>query len=213
VTAPDFRKLLVIGFDDQLKANEFLLAALRMRKNDKIQLHDAVFVQRDAEGRSAVQETQDISTGRGALGGALWGVLIGTLLGGPLGGVIGGAATAGSGALLAKLIDTGIKDKQIADLRELVSPGSTALALLVSHLSVADLQRELTRFPGATLVESDLSEAAVAAVRNALAEAGEHPYGGGAYETAAAPPAPAAAPAVGPPAPGASTPDQDRPAG
>jgi uncharacterized membrane protein len=175
VTAPDFRKLLVIGFDDPLRANEFMLAALRLRKNGLIQLHDAVFVQRDAEGRSVVQETQDISTGRGALGGGLWGVLIGTLLGGPVGGLIGGAATAGSGALLAKLIDTGIKDDRIAALRTTVPPGSTALALLVSHLSVADLQRELSRFPGATLVESDLPDAAVAAVRNALAEANS-PY-------------------------------------
>jgi uncharacterized membrane protein len=177
VTAPDYRKLLVIGFDDPLKANEFLLAVLRLRKNEMLQLHDAVFVRRDAEGRSSVQETQDISTGRGALGGGMWGLLIGTLLGGPIGGLIGGAATAGSGALLAKLIDTGIKDEQIAALRETVPPGSTALALLVSHLSVADLQRELARFPGATLVESDLPDAAVIAVRHALAEANQ-PFAG-----------------------------------
>lgn len=176
MTNPDYRKLLVIGFDDALTANEFMMAALRLRKNGLIQLHDAVFVQRDADGRSAVQETQDISTGRGALGGGLWGVLIGTLLGGPVGGLIGGAASAGSGALLAKLVDTGIKDDRIAALRRIVPPGSTALALLVSHLSVADLQRELARFPGATLVESDLPDAALAAVRNALAEA-RNPYG------------------------------------
>jgi uncharacterized membrane protein len=175
VTAPDVRKLLVIGFDDPLKANEFMLAVLRLRRNGLIQVHDAVFVQRDEAGRSAVQETQDISTGRGALGAGLWGALIGILLGGPVGGLIGGAASAGSGALLAKLVDTGIKDDRIAALRETVPPGSTALALLVSHLSVADLQRELARFPGATLVESDLPDAAVAAVRNALAEARE-PY-------------------------------------
>jgi uncharacterized membrane protein len=185
VTTPDFRKLLVIGFDDPLKANEFLLAVLRLRNNGLVQVHDAVFIRRDPDGRSSVQETQDISTGRGALGGGMWGLLIGTLLGGPIGGVIGGAASAGGGALLAKLIDTGIKDSQIADLRTTVSPGSTALALLVSHVSVADLQRELARFPGATLVESDLPDAAVAAVRNALAEAEAHePFAGG-------PPAPA----------------------
>jgi uncharacterized membrane protein len=189
VATPDVRKLLVIGFDDPLKANEFMLAVLRLRRNGLVQVHDAVFVQRDAEGRSAVQETQDISTGRGALGGGLWGVLIGTLLGGPVGGLIGGAATAGSGALLAKLIDTGIKDDRIAELRNSVPPGSTALALLVSHLSVADLQRELARFPGAALVESDLPDAAVAAVRNALAEA-RQPYD--------LPPAPAAPPAAPP---------------
>jgi uncharacterized membrane protein len=172
---PDFRKLLVIGFDDPLKAHEFLLAVLRLRNNDLLQLHDAVFVRRDADGRSTVQETQDLSTGRGALGGGIWGVLIGTLLGGPIGGLIGGAASAGSGVLLAKLIDTGIKDDRIGALRATVPPGSTALALLVSHLSVADLQRELARFPGATLVESDLPDAAVAAVRNALAQAND-PY-------------------------------------
>lgn len=188
MTVPSHHKLLVIGFEDPLRANEFMLAALRLRKNGHIQLHDAVFVQRNEDGRSVVQETQDISTGRGALGGALWGVLIGTLLGGPVGGLIGGAATAGSGALLAKLVDTGIKDDRIADLRKTVPPGRTALALLVSHLSVADLQRELARFPGATLVESDLPDAAVAAVRNALAEANS-PYGSPPLPPAVTPPA------------------------
>jgi uncharacterized membrane protein len=167
---PDPRKLLVIGFDDVLRANEFLLAAARLQRNGQIQLHDVVFVHRDADGKSTVQETQDLTAGRGALGAGMWGLLIGTLLGGPIGGLISGAASAGGGALLAKLVDTGIKDDRIAALRETVPPGSTALALLVSHLSVADLQRELARFPGATLVESDLPDAAIMAVRHALGE-------------------------------------------
>ena len=50
-------------------------------------------------------------------------------------------------------------------------PGRTAVALLVSHVSVADLQRELARFPQAELVETDLPDAAVAAVQHALVEA------------------------------------------
>jgi len=171
VTAPpDPRKLLVIGFDDPLKANEFLLAAVRLQSKGQLKLHDAVFVYRDEEGRSTVRETQDITAGRGALGAGMWGLLLGTLLGGPIGGLIGGAASAGGGALLAKLVDTGIRDEKIAALRESAPPSSTALALLVSHLSVADLQRELSRFPGATLVESDLPDAAIAAVRHALGD-------------------------------------------
>jgi len=164
----DNRKLLVIAFDDSLRAREFLLAATRLQKEEKIVLHDAVFVHRDADGRSVVQETADISTKQGALGGGMWGLLLGTLLGGPIGGIIGGAASAGSGALMAKLVDTGIKDEEVKKLRETVRPGATALALLISHLSLADLQRELYRFPGAQLVESDLPEAAVRAVRHAL---------------------------------------------
>src|SRR5437763_8684509 len=71
----DPRKLIVIGFDEPLKANEFLLAAVRLQSRDLLKLHDAVFVARDAEGRSVVRETQDISTGRGALGAGMWGLL------------------------------------------------------------------------------------------------------------------------------------------
>lgn len=166
----DPRKLLVIGFDDPLKANEFLLVAVRLQTQGQIRLHDAVFISRDADGKSHVRETADITTGQGALGGGMWGLLLGTLLGGPIGGLIAGAATAGGGALLAKIVDTGIKDESIAELREVVPPGSTALALLVSHMSVADLQRELARFPGARLVQSTLPEGAVHAVRAALGE-------------------------------------------
>jgi hypothetical protein len=59
-----------------------------------------------------------------------------------------------------------------------VPPGRTAVALLVSHVSVADLQRELARFPRAELVETDLPDAAVAAVQHALAEANREPFTG-----------------------------------
>ncbi|MCD0450833.1 DUF1269 domain-containing protein [Actinocorallia sp. API 0066] len=164
------QKLLVIGFDDPLKASEFMLTAARMQKNDQLQVHDAVFIERETDGKSIVRETRDVTPGRGALGAGMWGLLLGTLLGGPVGGLVAGAASAGGGALLGKLIDTGIKDDKIAELREAVPPGSTALALLISHLSVGDLQRELARFPGASLVESDLSDAAIHAVRVSLGE-------------------------------------------
>jgi hypothetical protein len=49
-------------------------------------------------------------------------------------------------------------------------PGTTALALLISSLSLVDLQNELARFPGAQFVESDLYDAAVHAVRVSLGE-------------------------------------------
>ncbi len=64
------------------------------------------------------------------------------------------------------------------ELRTAVPPGRTAVALLVSHVSVADLQRELTRFPNAELVESDLPPAAVNAVQEALPEANREPFTG-----------------------------------
>jgi len=141
-----------------------------------LQLHDAVIVNRNADGSSRVTETTDVTPTRGALGGGVWGLLLGTLFAGPLGGLVVGAASAGGGALYAKLVDTGIKDSTVAELRTAVPPGRTGLALLVSHVSLADLQRELARFPGAALVETDLPQAAVVAVREALAEANRRPF-------------------------------------
>jgi uncharacterized membrane protein len=171
MSQPDNNKLLVISFDDPLKAQELLLTVVRLQKNHDLQLHDAVIIRRDDDGTSHVVETTDITPGRGALGAGIWGLLFGTLFGGPIGGLIVGAAGAGGGALYAKLVDHGIKDATVHELRTAVPPGRTALALLVSHLSVADLQGELARYPGATLVESDLPPAVVSAVQEALNEA------------------------------------------
>jgi uncharacterized membrane protein len=176
MTLPANQKLLVISFDDPLKAQEFLLSAARLQKDGDLKVHDAVFVRREADGSSRVTETTDITPSRGALGGGVWGLLLGTLFGGPLGGLVVGAASAGGGALYARLVDTGIKDATVAELRTAVPPGRTALALLVSHVSLADLQRELARFPGTTLVQTDMPPAAVAAVQEALAEANRTPF-------------------------------------
>jgi uncharacterized membrane protein len=171
MSTPDNQKLLVISFDDPLKAQELLLTIVRLQKNKELQLHDAVIIRRDADGASHVVETTDITPGRGAMGVGIWGLLLGTLFAGPIGGLVVGAASAGGGALYAKLIDHGIKDATVHDLRTAVPPGRTALALLVSHLSVSDLQMELARYPGATIVESDLPPAVISAVQEALNEA------------------------------------------
>jgi uncharacterized membrane protein len=171
MTAPENQKLLVISFDDALKAQELLLTVVRLQKDGDLVLHDAVIIRRDADGKSHVVETTDITPGRGALSVGIWGLLFGTLFAGPLGGLVVGAASAGGGALYAKLVDHGIKDSAVEELRTAVPPGRTALAVLVSNLQVADLQNELARYPGAMLVESDLPPAVISAVQEALNEA------------------------------------------
>jgi uncharacterized membrane protein len=175
---PENSKLLVISFDDPLRAQEFLLAAARMQKHEDLQLHDAVIIRREADGTSHVRETSDLTPSQAGFGAGVWGLLLGTLFGGPIGGLVVGAASAGGGALYARLVDSGVKDATINDLREAVPPGRTALALLVSHVSVAELQRELTRFPNAQLVETDMPPAAVNAVQEALLEANREPFTG-----------------------------------
>jgi uncharacterized membrane protein len=95
-------------------------------------------------------------------------MLFGTILAGPVGTVVGGAVSAGASALVAKLVDIGIPDGTIKKLRETVQPGTTALALLISHVHEDKLLAELHRFAGASLVATDLPEEAVAAVKAAL---------------------------------------------
>jgi uncharacterized membrane protein len=173
---PENGRLLVISFDDPLRAQEFLLAAAGLQRRGELQMHDAVIVRREQDGTSHVTETSDVTPGQAGLGAGVWGLLLGTLFGGPIAGLVVGAATAGGGALYARLVDTGVKDATVAELRTAVPPGRTAVALLVSHVSVAELQRELARFPNATLIETDLPPAAVNAVQEALIEANREPF-------------------------------------
>ena len=56
---PENSKLLVISFDDSLRAQEFLLAAARLQRDAELQLHDAVVVRRDADGTSHVTGSFD----------------------------------------------------------------------------------------------------------------------------------------------------------
>ena len=144
------------------------MAATRLMTEGEILLHDAVFVSKDANGDTHVKETTDVTPGEAALDGAFWGLLFGTLLAGPVGALVGGALTAGTSALIAKVVDTGVPDEKVQELRNTVIPGTTALALLVSHVHVEALVKKLRRFPGAQIVTTDLPDATVAAVREAL---------------------------------------------
>ncbi|MBL8602593.1 MAG: DUF1269 domain-containing protein [Myxococcales bacterium] len=166
--ANDPRQLVVLGFDSVIRAEEAFLAMNRLVQEGKILLHDAVFVSRDGEGRASVRETTDPTPGAAALDGTFWGLLFGTIVAGPVGALVGGALSAGTGALMAKLIDTGVPDAKIDALRQHIDPGTTALALLVSHLQPEALRDELKRFAGVKVLETDLPEATAAMLREAV---------------------------------------------
>jgi uncharacterized membrane protein len=167
-TEKDPRALLVLSFDSPLQAQEALLAATRLQTNGVVTLHDAVFIQKDESGETNVTETVDVTPGDAALRGSFWGALLGTVVGGPVGTLVGGAISASVGALAAKLIDIGIPDETVKELEEAVSPGVTALALLVSDIKEEEFLEEMKRFAGARLLQSTLSPATVQQLRNAL---------------------------------------------
>jgi len=163
------QQLAVLSFESALKAQEFMTATLRLQQEGNILVQDAVFVSKNADGKTRVVETTDPTPGTSALTSGAWGLLFGALLAVPIAGLAVGAAT---GALMAKLIDTGVPDDFVAQVREQVKEGNTALALLVSHINRDAVIAELARFQGAELISGSLSEEGVAAVNAALAEGG-----------------------------------------
>lgn len=162
----DPRSLVVFGFKDQMAAQEMLTALNRMSSEGTLLLQDAVFVTRNDKGKIRVVQTTDPSPGQAAWGGAFWGLLFGILLFIP---VIGMAIGAGTAALTAKLIDTGIDDKFVKNLRESIQPGNVYLAVLVSHVNQAKALDEMKRYAGmAEIINTNLPEASVKALEEAL---------------------------------------------
>jgi len=163
--------LMVLVFDGPLKSREAFLAFQRLVTEEVVVLHDAVFIDKDAQGNAAVTETVDTTESEGAMRGGFWGALLGTFVAGPIGTVVGGAISAGLGAIAAKLIDIGVPDATVKEIEASLGPSSSALALLVSHVNEEGLARELTRFSGAKLLQSTLTPDAVRRFREALATA------------------------------------------
>ena len=76
-------------------------------------------------------------------------VIVGVLVAGPLGFLIGGVVAGSTGALVTKLVDTGIPHRLVDLLRKRAKPGQAVVALLVDDDDSVD---SLRRLPGARVV-------------------------------------------------------------
>jgi uncharacterized membrane protein len=164
------RRIFAIAFDSPLRAQEALLAALRLEERGLLTLHDAVFISRAASGHIEIVETSDPSPVAAAVPTSLLGALIGTLLAGPIGLLVGGVLAGGGGALAAKLIDTGISDRVVEELGALTQPGQTSLVLLLSDVVEHAALAELRRFRGARILHAEVPPAAVEVLRQVLSD-------------------------------------------
>jgi uncharacterized membrane protein len=100
-----------------------------LQKQQLITLHDAAIVQWPADKKKPRTEQLRNMTGAGALSGSFWGMLFGLLFFVPL---LGAAIGAAMGALSGSMIDVGIDDDFIKQVREEITPGTSALFLLTS---------------------------------------------------------------------------------
>ncbi len=159
-------ELIVVGFDNELKADEVLHKLGQMQKEHLVDLDDAVVVIKNEKGKVKVKQSYDLVTS-GALSGGFWGSLIGLLFLHPLLGVAAGLA---SGALSGALTDIGVDDEFIKDLGKTIEPSTSALFLLVRKATPDKVLEELRPY-GGKLLRTSLSKSDEASLKAALEKA------------------------------------------
>ena len=167
-------KLIVVGFKkDMYRASEVLNQLQAMNDDWVVDLHDAVAVYRDYNGKLRVDQSYQMTTGQGAAWGGLMGSLIGLTLaaipftGGAsaiaagtlaAGAAAGAAVGAGAGAIDAAWWkdEFGIPDEFVKQVGELIQPGDSAIYALLRTAN-PDIVSDQFRGYGGTILSTTLS--------------------------------------------------------
>lgn len=158
--------LTVWRFDTADGAQSALSTLERLQKEELIDVVDAAVVSWP-EGRKKPRTEQLHSlVGAGALGGSFWGLLFGLIFFIPLLGAAIGAAT---GALGGALTDVGIDDDFIKQIRDQVTPGTSALFVMTSG-AVLDKVEDAFAGQRPQLISTNLSQEQEDALRTTFAE-------------------------------------------
>jgi uncharacterized membrane protein len=158
--------LTVWKFPTPAGAEQAEQTALSLQKQQLITVHDAATVSWEEGKRKPKTRQANNLTGAGALGGSFWGLLFGLIFFVP---ILGLAIGAGMGALAGSMSDAGIDDRFIKEVRDQVTPGTSALFILTSD-AVQDKVRDAFAGQQAQLISTNLSNEQEAALRQAFAD-------------------------------------------
>lgn len=158
--------LIVVGFDDQFKAEEVRLKLHKMQKDYLIDLEDAVVAVKNDKGKVVLHQAINL-TAAGAVSGGFWGSLIGLMFLNPL---LGLAVGATAGAVSGALTDVGIDDNFMKELAATLKPGSSALFILARKITPDKVLEELAG-SGGKVLKSSLTHEDEAKLQAALSEA------------------------------------------
>ncbi len=125
-----------------------------LQKQQLITIHDAAIVQWPADKKKPRTEQLHSMAGAGALSGAFWGMLFGLLFFIPL---LGAAIGAAMGGLSGSLVDVGVDDNFIKQVRDQVTPGTSALFVLSTD-AVTDRVKDALRGVEMELIATNLSK-------------------------------------------------------
>lgn len=162
--------LIVIVYPDELKAEQVRLDFLKMQKEYLVSLEDAVIAVKKPDGKVKLNQMYNLPLG-GAMSGGLWGTLIGLIFLNPLLGLVVGA---GAGAVAGALSDVGINDDFMKKLAATITPGSSALFVLVDS-AITDKVRAELQGTGGKILQTSLSTLDQEKLQKALDDAKQQP--------------------------------------
>lgn len=156
-------ELIVAIFEgEETRAGEVLELIQKLASEKALVLKAAAVIVHTQEGQIEITEIGDVDSKQGRVLGAVSGALVG-LLGGPIGAVAGAVAGAAAGGVAASLIDLGVPQQMIDDVKADLKPGSSAIITYVAldwvYKAIANLQNEGAIVHHETIQQKTLDDA------------------------------------------------------
>jgi uncharacterized membrane protein len=157
--------LVAIGYPDQGTAEQARQTVGQLEADLIIQADQVAAISRDLEGKYHVHTTHGgASAGAGAIWGGFWGMLFGLLFFIPFAGL---ALGAGMGALFGHFGEKGIDKAFQQQVRDYVKPGTSALFMVIEHVTPDKAIAALEQY-GGTVIRTSLSEEDTKKLQDAL---------------------------------------------
>lgn len=159
--------LAVLKFDTPSGAQQTLQVIQQLGKQELVTLQDAAIVTWPEGKKKPKTEQLHSLGGLGALNGAFWGFLFGLIFFIP---ILGMAIGAAMGALTGRFADIGISDDFIKQVRSEVTPGTSALFLMIAQSTPDKFLEGLKAAPKFEIISTNLTGEQEEQLRAAFAE-------------------------------------------
>jgi len=128
-------QVVIAAFHEEGAAGQVADALKEAKKRHQLHYRNVAVIRKDEKGKVKVKETGDMSGGPGAGVGAVIGGAFG-LLAGPAGLAAGAAAGAVIGGAGAALIDSGLDNKRLKQIGDVLQPGNSAVIAVFEEVKV-----------------------------------------------------------------------------
>ncbi len=155
-------QLIVVAFDHLDDARKAMKRLRDIEGEGRIRFEDTAIVEREPDGTAHVRNEVSGTTEGAAVVGAIVGGVLGFAF--PLAGIALGAAL---GAVVGTLLDTGVSGDFVDEIKKTLTPGRSALFLVVKQAEADPLIAALRDYPG-EVIQTNLDTEAEEALRQAL---------------------------------------------